>query len=59
LLIPIYWPFLQTFLKTHPLGLREWALIISLGVFEIVAIELGKLFFIVRRKEKRALALRT
>ena len=50
LLIAIYLPFLQTFLKTHPLGIREWLLIIGLGFFEILAIEITKWIFIVRKK---------
>ncbi len=50
LLVAIYLPFVQTFLKTHPLGVREWLLIFALGIFEILAIEITKWLFIVRRK---------
>ncbi len=50
LLAAIYVPFLQTFLKTHSLGISEWLLIIGIGVFEILAIEITKWFFIVRHK---------
>jgi len=50
LLAAIYLPFIQTFLKTHPLGLQEWLLILGLGIFEILMIEITKWLFIIRRK---------
>jgi len=50
LLVAIYLPFFQTFLKTHPLGIKEWLLILTLGVFEVLAIEITKWVFIARRK---------
>jgi len=53
LLAAIYLPFLQSFLKTHPLGVREWALIIGLGFFEILVIEITKWAFIVRKKARQ------
>jgi len=50
LLVAIYVPFMQLFLKTHPLGIREWLLVIGLGLFEIVVVEIAKWFFIVKKK---------
>ncbi|GAI32892.1 unnamed protein product, partial [marine sediment metagenome] len=53
LLVAIYVPFIQTFLDTHVLGIREWMLIIGLGIFEIMAIEATKWVFIVRHKKTK------
>ncbi len=50
LLAAVYLPFLQTLLRTHPLGLREWAFLLGLGIFNLLAIEITKWVFLVRRK---------
>lgn len=52
LVAAIYLPFLQVLLKTHSLGIREWLLILTLGVFEILAIEATKWVFIVRKRKQ-------
>ncbi|MBL7150453.1 cation-transporting P-type ATPase, partial [Candidatus Microgenomates bacterium] len=46
----IYLPFLQTFLRTQALELRELLLVFSIGIFSISAIEITKWVFIVRSK---------
>lgn len=53
LLVAIYVPFIQTFLDTHVLGIREWMLVLGLGIFEIMAIETTKWVFIVRHKKTK------
>jgi Ca2+-transporting ATPase len=55
LLAAIYLPFLQVFLKTHALGFKEWFLIFTLGVFEILAIEITKWIFISRKARNKVL----
>jgi len=50
LIVAIYLPILQVFLKTHPLGIKEWSLVLVLGLLEILMIEITKWLFIVRRK---------
>ncbi len=44
--LAIYLPFLQNILKLIPLNLNDWLIIISIGLFNLLAIELGKLLFI-------------
>jgi Ca2+-transporting ATPase len=50
LLLAIYNPFFQMFLKTVPLSLNDWIIIIGLGLAEIVLIEITKWYFIVRHE---------
>jgi len=49
LIIAIYLPFLQTLLKTVPLGPFEWLILIGLGLVNIVSIEITKWFFITKK----------
>jgi Ca2+-transporting ATPase len=49
LLLAIYWPPFQILLQTQPLGLKEWFLVITLGVLNLLAIELIKQFLFLRR----------
>lgn len=49
----VYLPFLQTFLRTHPLGVKEWLVLFALGVFNLMAIEVTKWAFIVRHKKTK------
>jgi len=53
LTLAVYLPFLQTFLRTHALGVREWLVLFALGIFNLVAIEATKWVFIVRHKKKK------
>ncbi len=46
LLAALYLPLLQTLLKTVPLNLFDWSLILGVGLFNIVLIEITKWFFI-------------
>lgn len=50
LLLAIYWPPLQLLLQTQPLGLKEWFLVLTLGILNLLAIELIKQFLLIRRK---------
>jgi calcium-translocating P-type ATPase len=42
----VYFPFLQRLLRTQALGLAEWTLVVGLGIFNVLAIEAAKWFFI-------------
>lgn len=46
----LYIPALQNILRTVPLAYGDWAIIGALGAFQIVAIEIAKKMFIIRRK---------
>lgn len=48
----IYVPFFQNLLKTVPLGVYEWLLVIALGIVNILLIEIAKYIFIIRHKDK-------
>jgi len=50
LLMAIYWPPLQVLLKTQSLPLKEWAWIVLFGFLNLLAVELMKLFFILKRR---------
>ncbi|UZE93042.1 MAG: HAD-IC family P-type ATPase [Candidatus Nealsonbacteria bacterium] len=50
LVMAIYLPLFQTLLKTVPLNLQDWTIIISLGLIEITLIEATKWYFIVRHQ---------
>ena len=47
----VYLPFLQKLLGTHFLGIREWIFLLSLGIFNLLAIEITKGVFIALRKK--------
>lgn len=51
LLLAVYSPFLQKFLNTTPLSLRDWLIIITLGIMEIISIEITKWYFITRKHD--------
>lgn len=50
LLMAIYWPPLQFFLKTEPLNMQEWFLVISLCILNLLTMELLKKFWLLRKK---------
>ncbi|NQV00270.1 MAG: HAD-IC family P-type ATPase [Parcubacteria group bacterium] len=50
LAVSLYVPFFQNILKTVPLGLNDWIILACIGVFEIIAVEAVKWWFIVRKK---------
>ena len=50
LIAAIYAPILQTLLKTVPLGIYDWFIILGLGIIEIILIETAKHYFIVRHQ---------
>ena len=50
LLAALYVPFLQNLLRTVPLGASDWAIIIALGILEIILIEATKYHFIRKHK---------
>ena len=53
LAMAVYFPPLQVLLKTHSLGVNEWLLLFGLGLFNLLAIELTKWFFIIRHKKAK------
>jgi len=50
LVTTIYAPILNTLLKTVPLGIYDWMLLIALGLIELGLIETAKHYFIVRHQ---------
>jgi len=50
--LAIYWPPLQLFLKTQPIGWREWSILITIGIFNLLALELTKKIFIFNHQKK-------
>jgi len=52
LAISIYAPVFQELLKTVPLGITDWMIIIGLGLLEVLLIEAVKWFFIKNKKNK-------
>jgi len=46
----VHVPLFQTFLKTVPLGVFEWSIIIGFGIVNIIAIEAAKWYFIRKHK---------
>lgn len=50
LISALYLPVFQTLLKTVPLGLFDWLILISLGIIEVILIEAAKYYFIVRHQ---------
>ena len=51
LMAALYLPTLQAFLKTVPLGIFDWQIILGLGLLNVILIEATKWYFIVKRKE--------
>jgi len=50
LLAALYIPLLQTLLRTVPLGVFDWGLVLGLGLLNIILIEATKYYFIVRHQ---------
>ncbi|MBL7150081.1 MAG: HAD-IC family P-type ATPase [Candidatus Pacebacteria bacterium] len=50
LFFAIYLPFLQNLLKTVPLNLFHWLLLLGLGIINLILIEATKWYFITKRK---------
>lgn len=50
--IALYVPVFQRVLRTVPLGPKDWLILISLGIIEIIAIELAKWHFLTKPKIK-------
>lgn len=50
LLLAIYWSPLQVLLRTVPLGLSHWLLMISFGIFNLILIECVKIIFRLYKK---------
>jgi len=50
ILAALYLPIFQTLLKTVPLGIFDWFLLIILGLTELISIEGAKHYFIVRHQ---------
>lgn len=50
LIFAIYLPLFQSLLKTVPLNIQDWFIIIGLGIIEITLIEATKWYFIVRHQ---------
>jgi len=46
----VYLPFFQNLLKTQPLNLFGWFLILGLGIINLILIEVTKWYFITKRK---------
>jgi len=51
LLAAIYFPPLQIFLRTRPLEIREWLLVLAIGIFNVFMIEMTKWVFIVKKRK--------
>jgi len=52
LLLAIYFPPLQTLLRTVPLGFQDWLIFVSFGILGLILIEATKWYFIVKRQAK-------
>ncbi|MBI2450574.1 MAG: HAD-IC family P-type ATPase [Candidatus Nealsonbacteria bacterium] len=48
----LYVPVFQALLKTTPLGVKEWLIVLGLGIVNVLLIELVKYIFIIRHKAK-------
>ncbi len=55
LILALYLPAFQTLLKTVPLGISDWLIILALGISEIILIETTKWHFIVKSRGTRSL----
>ncbi|MDD4995641.1 MAG: HAD-IC family P-type ATPase [Patescibacteria group bacterium] len=52
-LVALYVPFFQNLFGLQVLYFKDWLLVLAIGVIEILAIEITKLFFIAARKRKQ------
>lgn len=50
LVLALYLPILQTLLKTVPLSLQDWLILLGLGIMELVLIEVTKWYFITKKE---------
>ena len=50
LVAAVYVPFLQTLLKTAPLGVYDWSIIFGIGIINLILIETTKHHFIIRHQ---------
>jgi Ca2+-transporting ATPase len=46
----IYFPPFQSLLKTIPIGLYEWSIIIGFGLVDLILIEITKYYFIIKKQ---------
>jgi Ca2+-transporting ATPase len=51
LALALYTPFFQKILRTVPLGIYEWLLLVGFGIINILLIEAVKYIFILKRKK--------
>ncbi|MFA5135147.1 MAG: HAD-IC family P-type ATPase [Patescibacteria group bacterium] len=58
-LIAIYLPFFQDLFQTVPLSSKNWAVVLSIGLFSIMAIEVSKWAFMRFRKQRDGIAARS
>jgi len=49
LVVAIYLPLFQNLLKTVPLGLVDWLILVGLALADIIFIEITKWFFITKK----------
>jgi len=59
LLLALYLPILQEFLKTEPLNSKDWLFIVVLGIINIILIELTKKYFINKEKMETKRKIKT
>ncbi|MDP2684125.1 MAG: HAD-IC family P-type ATPase [bacterium] len=52
-LVAIYLPFFQNVFQTVSLDLNDWLIVFSVGLIDIIAIEISKWFFIHRHQEAK------
>jgi len=52
-LVAMYMPFFQNVFQTVSLGISDWLIVFSVGLIDIIAIEITKWFFIHRRNESK------
>ena len=45
----VYTPFLQNVFQTVPLNITDWLIVVTVGIFAIISIEISKWFFIHRK----------
>jgi len=59
-LIALYVPFFQRIFQLHTLGWKEWAVVLAIGIIEILVIEITKMAYIlIRRRQERKMAMAT
>ncbi|MEK7620064.1 MAG: HAD-IC family P-type ATPase [Patescibacteria group bacterium] len=59
LLLALLHPFFQTIFEIVPLTLPDWGLLLMIGVIKLVAIELAKEFFLLRKRNPSKLLYET